>query len=162
MEKSIIFFDVDGTLVTGGPREQIPESAVRAIRSARQKGHLCYLCTGRSAAEIFSECGLPLQRAENDRVQGWYELREWLRLGEGGPRLRVCESCRNLIKSLSEIQRSVQDPNDAARTPHILTHAPDALRYFAAARPACPGEALAPREPVPMDSQIAGLLQYGR
>ncbi len=118
--------------------------------------------TGRSAAEIFSECGLPLQRAENDRVQGWYELREWLRLGEGGPRLRVCESCRNLIKSLSEIQRSVQDPNDAARTPHILTHAPDALRYFAAARPACPGEALAPREPVPMDSQIAGLLQYGR
>ena len=53
MEKSIIFFDVDGTLVTGGPREQIPDSAVRAIRSARAKGHLCYLCTGRSAAEIY-------------------------------------------------------------------------------------------------------------
>ena len=53
MEKSIIFFDVDGTLVVGGPREYIPDSAVRAIRSAREKGHLCYLCTGRSAAELY-------------------------------------------------------------------------------------------------------------
>ena len=53
MEKSIIFFDVDGTLVIGGAREYIPDSAVRAIRSARANGHLCYLCTGRSAAEIY-------------------------------------------------------------------------------------------------------------
>ena len=52
-KKSIIFFDVDGTLVVGGPREYIPDSAVRAIRSAREKGHLCYLCTGRSAAELY-------------------------------------------------------------------------------------------------------------
>lgn len=53
MNKSIIFFDVDGTLVVCASKEYIPESAVKAIRQARANGHLCYLCTGRSAAEIY-------------------------------------------------------------------------------------------------------------
>ena len=49
MEKKIIFFDVDGTLVsdTGGI-EHVPESAKRAIALTRAKGNLVYLCTGRS------------------------------------------------------------------------------------------------------------------
>jgi phage terminase large subunit len=29
-----------------------------------------------------------------------------------------------------------KNPNDTAREPHELTHAPDALRYFIAGRPA--------------------------
>ena len=51
MEKKIIFFDVDGTLVsdTGGI-EHVPESAKRAIALTRAKGNLVYLCTGRSKA----------------------------------------------------------------------------------------------------------------
>lgn len=53
MNKSIIFFDVDGTLVVCASKEYIPQSAVQAIRQARANGHLCYLCTGRSAAEIY-------------------------------------------------------------------------------------------------------------
>ena len=51
--KNIIFFDVDGTLVVCGAKEYIPQSAIDAIHSARAKGNLCYLCTGRSAAEIY-------------------------------------------------------------------------------------------------------------
>lgn len=53
MEKSIIFFDVDGTLVVCESKEYIPQSAIDAIHAAQKNGHLCYLCTGRSAAEIY-------------------------------------------------------------------------------------------------------------
>lgn len=54
MNKKIIFFDVDGTLVDVRPsREYIPESTIRAIKETREKGNLCFLCTGRSKAEIY-------------------------------------------------------------------------------------------------------------
>ena len=54
MSKKIIFFDVDGTLVDVRPsREYIPESTIKAIKETRKKGNLCFLCTGRSKAEIF-------------------------------------------------------------------------------------------------------------
>lgn len=47
----IIFLDVDGTLVDYENR--LPESAVRAIRKARENGHRVYICTGRSKAEVY-------------------------------------------------------------------------------------------------------------
>ncbi len=47
------FLDVDGTLVDYHNR--IPESAIRAIRQARENGHLVYVCTGRSRAEMQPE-----------------------------------------------------------------------------------------------------------
>lgn len=54
MAKNIIFFDVDGTLVdVRSAREYIPESTVKAIQKTREKGNLCFLCTGRSKPEIF-------------------------------------------------------------------------------------------------------------
>ncbi|MEQ9809861.1 HAD family hydrolase [Streptococcus jiangjianxini] len=46
----IIFLDVDGTLVDYHNR--VPESAVKAIRLARDNGHKVYVCTGRSRAEM--------------------------------------------------------------------------------------------------------------
>lgn len=54
MDKKIIFFDVDGTLVTFEQgTERILPSTVEAIRKTRAKGNLVYLCTGRSKAEIY-------------------------------------------------------------------------------------------------------------
>lgn len=53
MMSKIIFLDVDGTLVDYHNR--IPESAIRAIRKARENGHLVYVCTGRSRAEMQPE-----------------------------------------------------------------------------------------------------------
>ncbi len=44
---------MDGTLVDYHNR--IPESAVRAIRQARENGYLVYVCTGRSRAEMQPE-----------------------------------------------------------------------------------------------------------
>ena len=49
----IIFLDVDGTLVNY--ENQIPESAIRAVRQARANGHRVYICTGRSKAEVYPE-----------------------------------------------------------------------------------------------------------
>lgn len=51
MKKKIIFVDVDGTLCND--QGLVPESAAQAIVSARKNGHLVYLCTGRSKAEIY-------------------------------------------------------------------------------------------------------------
>ena len=50
-ERKIIFIDVDGTLVNYS--NELPESAVKAIREARANGHRVYICTGRSEAEVY-------------------------------------------------------------------------------------------------------------
>lgn len=46
----IVFIDVDGTILEHG--SVIAPSTVTAIRAARANGHIVYLCTGRSAADI--------------------------------------------------------------------------------------------------------------
>lgn len=96
--------------------------------------------SGRSTAEIFANNGIYLRRASNDRVQGWYELAEWLRVyrdeqGYDTAKLRIGTNCLNLLRTLPAIQRSTINPNDCAKDPHELTHAPDALRYMIAGRP---------------------------
>ncbi|PZU45291.1 MAG: Cof-type HAD-IIB family hydrolase [Microbacterium sp.] len=48
-----VFVDVDGTLMQDG--HYIPPSAVDAIRSARARGHLVFLSTGRGMAELQGE-----------------------------------------------------------------------------------------------------------
>lgn len=49
----ILFIDVDGTLVDY--ENNLPDSAVEAIRQARKNGHKVYICTGRSKAEVYDE-----------------------------------------------------------------------------------------------------------
>ena len=111
--------------------------------------------TGRSTAEIFHNSGIPLRKVSNDRIQGWLELKEWLRpytdeQGQRAAALRIFTTCRNLIRTLPALAMSEHDPGDAATTPHELTHAPDALRYFTAGRPR-PAHLSKP-EPIPFFS----------
>lgn len=47
MNRKLIFVDIDGTLAEGGSNTP-PVSAQKAIKAAREKGHLVYLCTGRN------------------------------------------------------------------------------------------------------------------
>lgn len=51
MRRKAIFIDVDGTFVNDSGL--VPESAKTAVREARKNGHLVFLCTGRSTAELF-------------------------------------------------------------------------------------------------------------
>jgi Cof subfamily protein (haloacid dehalogenase superfamily) len=48
-----VFLDVDGTLLND--RGLVPDSARAAVRAARANGHLVFLCTGRSLAELWGE-----------------------------------------------------------------------------------------------------------
>lgn len=47
----IIFFDIDGTLISD-PRGRLPQSAIDAIKRARENGHICMINTGRSQALV--------------------------------------------------------------------------------------------------------------
>ena len=51
--RKILFLDVDGTIVDYD--NHLPASAVKAIQTARANGHLVYVCTGRSKAEMPAE-----------------------------------------------------------------------------------------------------------
>jgi hypothetical protein len=94
--------------------------------------------TGKSIAQLFYDRGIPLTRAQNDRVQGWLALKEMLReckdeSGAPAARLRIFTNCINLVRCITSIQVSDKDPGDVALQPHELTHSVDAMRYFAAA-----------------------------
>lgn len=95
--------------------------------------------SGRSAAELFLEQGIALMRAPADRVTGWLQLKEWLRpvtdeAGHPAARLRFFDCCVNAIRTIPAIGHDAKNPGDCASQPHELTHAPDAIRYFAASR----------------------------
>lgn len=51
MNRKLILMDVDGTLCNH--EGDVPSSTRRAIQLARQQGHLVFLCTGRSKAELY-------------------------------------------------------------------------------------------------------------
>lgn len=91
--------------------------------------------TGQSAADIFAANGVTLTKTSNDRLDGWSAVKEWLRVyvdvdGSKRARLRIFNTCKNLIRTLQAVQHDDKKINDVATEPHELTHAPDALRHF--------------------------------
>ena len=111
--------------------------------------------TGRSVADIFAEEGIYLSEVSNNRVAGWYQLKRRLQVvknefGEMRPRLRIFNTCVNLIRTLPALQHDEKNPNDVAKEPHELTHGPDALRYY------CDGCPLPATLPVERDEDNRG------
>lgn len=100
--------------------------------------------TGKNAADVFRENKVLLTKSNNDRVLGWYNVKEWLKpyptrddqTGDSviGSKMKIFKNCTNLIRTLPQLQHSEKNPNDVANEPHELTHAPDALRYFCSMR----------------------------
>lgn len=91
--------------------------------------------TGKSVADWFADYGIMLTKTSNRRVDGWMAVREWLAVqknefDERQARLTIFEHCRNLIRTLPQLQPDEKKPEDVANEPHELTHAPDALRGF--------------------------------
>ena len=96
--------------------------------------------TGKSVADIFLEEGIALDRVSNRRIPGWYEIKRRMEPqtdadGVKRPKIRIFDNCLNLIRTLPGLQHDEKDPNDVAKEPHELTHAPDALRYFCDGQP---------------------------
>lgn len=127
----------------------IVSRAAEKIRAAAELRCPCYAPpdlwsrqkdSGRAIADLFRENGLPLTRVSPSRAAGWAILQEWLlprpdRDGALRPRLRVFSTCRNLIRCLPMLEWDPANPGDCRTEPHELTHAPDALRYFAMGHP---------------------------
>lgn len=86
--------------------------------------------TGRTMAEIFTQNGIGLVKASNQRVQGWMVVKEYMKLRpDGKPGLQILESCPRLIRDLPALQHDEKNPSDVGKEPHEITHSPDALRY---------------------------------
>lgn len=95
--------------------------------------------SGRSAADIFADCGVICSKARNDRVNGWHDLHEWLKIQpDGQPKIKIFRTCEHLIHALPLVLHDEKHPDDMADEPHNLTHFPDALRYFVAGDPIPP------------------------
>ena len=102
--------------------------------------------TGKSTAELFWEGGIDLTKASNNRIAGWLNVKEWLKVrkvrdeqtGElyEDSDLKIFSNCINLIKYLPQLQHDEKEPNDVATEPHEPTHITDALRYFCVSRTA--------------------------
>ena len=58
-----------------------------------------------------------------------------MRTETGKPRIVIFETCANLIRTLPLCQHDEKNPDDVAKDPHEVTHAPDALRYFVSGQP---------------------------
>ncbi len=91
--------------------------------------------SGRSGVEILSAVpGMPpLSRADDRRIPGWRALREYL-AGTDGAGLHISRDCPTLIASMRALCFDRVRVEDAADTPHDITHAPEALRYAAMSR----------------------------
>lgn len=90
--------------------------------------------SAKSKADIFRENGLTLIKGNNNREAGWLALAELLKpinTDEGTEsRLKIFDTCQNLIEYIPALQRDNKRPTDCMTEPHEITHLPDALRYF--------------------------------
>lgn len=88
--------------------------------------------TGKTRAMTFMENGVPLIRADNNRIAGWSALKEMFRLDDDKqPNLIMFDTCGRLIECIKCLQHDKTNTDDVAKDPHEITHGPDALRYFA-------------------------------
>lgn len=153
----------------------IVSNAVSEMMAKFRKPALAYIAppdlwnkhsdTGRSTAEIFASFGVYLTKASNNRVQGWLDLREWLKpykdeQGVTTSRLQVFETCANLARCIPMLQYDPNNNNDVAKNPHEVTHAPDALRYFISGRP-MNVQLTQPQEELDYENEIEELCNYG-
>ncbi len=91
--------------------------------------------TGKSTADIFAEGDIILYKTNNDRKQGWLQMKEWLKTstdeqGQQTSRLKIFNTCKNLIRCIPELQHDSKRIGDVANEPHEITHGPDAIRGF--------------------------------
>lgn len=89
---------------------------------------------GESIAEIFMDAGVWLNKADNDRIQGWTRMREYMKTSpDGQPYWLIFDNCSNLIRTLPQLihhDRNVEDVSDK-----VEDHAPESCRYGLMSRP---------------------------
>ena len=87
--------------------------------------------SGKCRAQLFAQAGLPLVQVSRDLEAGCAAMKEWLRPDPGTGRAAMTfYQTPTVYRHLQQIQKDPGNPNVYAKTPHHLTHAVDALRYF--------------------------------
>ncbi len=91
--------------------------------------------TGESIAETFLRNRIILTRGDNNRIQGWARLREFLRPApDGVPWLTIAPRCAYLKRTLPALMQDKNNPEDVDTRQD--DHGADAVRYFVRSRPA--------------------------
>lgn len=96
--------------------------------------------SGKSIFDIFQQHGVVFNKSDNNRVNGWSAVKDWLKVIETRDEitgetyktssLKIFSNCENLTRCLPSIQHDEKNPCDVATEPHELTHITDALRYW--------------------------------
>ena len=141
-DKGLVIKDAAKAIVDHSPpNEKIQATYAPPDMWARSKD------TGREIAELFSENGVPLIKANNNRVQGHMimknlmmpiELKDPFVKGLYGdnvpdklPALMFFrEECMPCIDDICDIQADETNLNDCAKQPHDVTHSVDMVRYY--------------------------------
>ncbi len=128
-ESGLIVSDAASAIMMLSGEEKIQTTVAPPDMYNRQKD------TGKSMAECFEDAGVKLCRADNSRVQGWMNLKEWLKVkqtsdGKRTARLHISSECRELIRCLPQLMHDTHESMDASTEPHEITHICDALRYM--------------------------------
>lgn len=83
--------------------------------------------TGQSVIDMFRAGGLHFLQADNSREAGWVAVRDLLDKDQ----IRVYEhAAPDLCRCMRLLQYAENQPGDASKEPHSITHSPDSLRYF--------------------------------
>lgn len=80
-----------------------------------------------STADVYRDAGIRLTPADNHRINGWRRVRQGLNHNGDAPKLRIFDTCTDLIRTLPALihdDHNVEDVDDDGED-----HAPDALRY---------------------------------
>ena len=109
MERAILFFDIDGTVLSEVTKE-VPQSAIEAMEKARAEGHLLFINTGRTICSIPTEvrkfqfdgylCGCGTYLTEHDEVL----LKSSIEKQRG---INCCEKQKNVILVLLQKDKRI-------------------------------------------------------
>lgn len=115
-----------------GAPEQVTYTVADPAIWSKQSGR------GESTAEVFAKAGVPLIAGDNNRINGWKRLHQWLRTydgpdGEPTARLIHTQACKNSLRVYPSIPADKHRPDDVDTTAedHLL----DCDRYFVMSRP---------------------------
>ena len=153
-ESNLTIYDAVRAILNAGKEQVTATLAPPDLWNRRQE-------SGRSVADWFSKYGIVLTKTGNNRQAGWMAVHEWLRPytdhdGQTTARMRIFETCPNLIRTLPQLRHDSVKINDVANTPHELTHGPDAIRGF------CMHWTMAAKQqPQAKESGYENFLEYG-
>ncbi len=89
---------------------------------------------GESIAEIFTTNGVPVIRADNDRMVGWTVMREYMAdAPDGVPYWQIFSTCKNLIRTIPLAVHDEHKVEDVSAT--CEDHALESARYGLMSRP---------------------------